>query len=152
MDMRRLVGRNAKKFRLAKGLTQEEFAERSGFSQQYISDLERGVSRRPRRETVDLLSRALQLAPADQLLHLCAHGSRRTQRVGKGLGTLFRRRGFCQEQGTLNGSWRCYEHPSLRIRKNGIFQQMEAQFSGIKVKGLIIVADNQGDMGYKLFH
>ena len=42
MDMRRLVGRNAKKFRLAKGLTQEEFAERSGFSQQYISDLERG--------------------------------------------------------------------------------------------------------------
>ena len=42
MDMRRLVGRNAKKLRLAKGLTQEEFAERSGFSQQYISDLERG--------------------------------------------------------------------------------------------------------------
>ena len=42
MDMRRLVGRNARKFRLAKGLTQEEFAERSGFSQQYISDLERG--------------------------------------------------------------------------------------------------------------
>jgi transcriptional regulator with XRE-family HTH domain len=43
MDMRRLVGRNAKKIRLAKGLTQEEFAERSGFSQQYISDLERGL-------------------------------------------------------------------------------------------------------------
>jgi transcriptional regulator with XRE-family HTH domain len=42
MDMRKLVGRNAKKIRLAKGLTQEEFAERSGFSQQYISDLERG--------------------------------------------------------------------------------------------------------------
>ena len=42
MDMRRLVGRNAKKIRLAKGLTQEEFADRSGFSQQYISDLERG--------------------------------------------------------------------------------------------------------------
>lgn len=42
MDMRKLVGRNAKRIRLAKGLTQEEFAERSGFSQQYISDLERG--------------------------------------------------------------------------------------------------------------
>jgi transcriptional regulator with XRE-family HTH domain len=42
MDMRRLVGRNAKRIRLAKGLTQEQFAERSGFSQQYISDLERG--------------------------------------------------------------------------------------------------------------
>jgi transcriptional regulator with XRE-family HTH domain len=42
MDMRRLVGRNTKKIRLAKRLTQEELAERSGFSQQYISDLERG--------------------------------------------------------------------------------------------------------------
>jgi transcriptional regulator with XRE-family HTH domain len=42
MDMRRLVGRNTKKIRLAKGLTQEELAELSGFSQQYISDLERG--------------------------------------------------------------------------------------------------------------
>jgi transcriptional regulator with XRE-family HTH domain len=42
MDMRRLVGKNAKKLRIAKGLTQEEFAERSGISQQYISDLERG--------------------------------------------------------------------------------------------------------------
>ena len=42
MDMRKLVGKNAKRIRLAKGLTQEEFAERSGFSQQYISDLERG--------------------------------------------------------------------------------------------------------------
>jgi transcriptional regulator with XRE-family HTH domain len=42
MDMRRLVGKNAKKLRIAKGLTQEEFAERSGFSQQYLSDLERG--------------------------------------------------------------------------------------------------------------
>jgi transcriptional regulator with XRE-family HTH domain len=28
--------------RVARGLTQEEFAERSGISQQYISDLERG--------------------------------------------------------------------------------------------------------------
>jgi transcriptional regulator with XRE-family HTH domain len=42
MDMRRLVGRNAKRIRLTKGLTQEELAERSGFSQQYISGLERG--------------------------------------------------------------------------------------------------------------
>lgn len=42
MDMRRLVGDNVKRLRLAGGLTQEQFAERSGFSQQYISDLERG--------------------------------------------------------------------------------------------------------------
>ena len=40
--MRILVGRNVKRFRQRKGLTQEQFAEVSGFSQQYISSLERG--------------------------------------------------------------------------------------------------------------
>lgn len=43
MDMRKLVGGNVKKARIAAGLTQEELAERSGFSQQYISGLERGM-------------------------------------------------------------------------------------------------------------
>jgi len=43
MDMRKLVGRNVKRIRVAQGLTQEEFAAKSGFSQQYISDLERGL-------------------------------------------------------------------------------------------------------------
>jgi transcriptional regulator with XRE-family HTH domain len=42
MDMRRLVGRNVKRFREKKGLTQEQLADVSGFSQQYISSLERG--------------------------------------------------------------------------------------------------------------
>ena len=42
MDMRILVGRNVKRFRQRKGLTQEQFAEVSGFSQQYISSLENG--------------------------------------------------------------------------------------------------------------
>ena len=42
MDMRRLVGRNVKRKRLEKGLTQERFSELSGFTQQYLSDLERG--------------------------------------------------------------------------------------------------------------
>ena len=43
MDMRKLVGRNAARLRHAAGLTQEQLAERSGFSQQYLSDLERGL-------------------------------------------------------------------------------------------------------------
>jgi predicted transcriptional regulator len=42
MDMRKLVGRNVKRIRQEKGLTQEQLAERCGFSQQYISGLEQG--------------------------------------------------------------------------------------------------------------
>jgi transcriptional regulator with XRE-family HTH domain len=42
MDMRRLVGRNVRRVRLKRGLTQERLAEISGFSQQYISGLEQG--------------------------------------------------------------------------------------------------------------
>ena len=42
MDMRRLVGRNLSRLRAAKGWTQEQLAEASGFSQQYLSELERG--------------------------------------------------------------------------------------------------------------
>ena len=42
MDMRKLIGRNVRRIRLGKGLTQEQFAELSGFTQQYISGLEVG--------------------------------------------------------------------------------------------------------------
>lgn len=42
MDMRKLVGWNVRRLRMERQMTQEQFAERSGFSQQYISDLERG--------------------------------------------------------------------------------------------------------------
>ncbi len=40
--MRKLVGRNFGRLRKEKGFTQEQFAEASGFTQQYVSDLERG--------------------------------------------------------------------------------------------------------------
>ena len=42
MDMRKLVGRNFARLRRERGLTQEEVEVRSGFSQQYLSSLERG--------------------------------------------------------------------------------------------------------------
>jgi transcriptional regulator with XRE-family HTH domain len=42
MDMRKLVGRNVRAARVERGMTQERLADVSGFSQQYISDLERG--------------------------------------------------------------------------------------------------------------
>lgn len=42
MDIRHLVGRNLRRIRQEKSLTQEDLAARSGISQQYISGLERG--------------------------------------------------------------------------------------------------------------
>ena len=66
MDMRKLVGRNVKRFRLAKGLTQEAFAERSGFSQQYISGLEQG-RRNPTIVSIYELARALDVGYLDLL-------------------------------------------------------------------------------------
>lgn len=58
MDMRKLVGQNVQKIRLEKGLTQERFSEKSGFSQQYISGLERG-KRNPTIVSVFELAQAL---------------------------------------------------------------------------------------------
>jgi transcriptional regulator with XRE-family HTH domain len=64
MDMRRLVGRNVKRIRLNKGLTQEQYAERSGFTQQYISGLEQG-RRNPTVVTVFELAQALGVGHVD---------------------------------------------------------------------------------------
>ena len=58
MDMRRLLGRNVLRTRKSKNLTQEQLAEMSGFSQQYISGLEKG-QRNPTVVTVYELSLAL---------------------------------------------------------------------------------------------
>lgn len=58
MDMRKLVGRNFARLRREKGLTQEEVEVRSGFSQQYLSGLERG-QRNPTIITLYELSQAL---------------------------------------------------------------------------------------------
>jgi transcriptional regulator with XRE-family HTH domain len=61
MDMRRLVGRNVKRLRQKRGLTQEAFAELSGFSQQYISSLEQG-QRNPTVITLYELAVALKVS------------------------------------------------------------------------------------------
>lgn len=64
MDMRLLVGRNFARLRREKGLTQEEIESRSGFSQQYLSSLERG-RRNPTIITLYELSRALGVSHID---------------------------------------------------------------------------------------
>lgn len=60
MDMRKLVGRNFARIRREKGLTQEEVEARSGFSQQYLSGLERG-HRNPTVITLFELAKALDV-------------------------------------------------------------------------------------------
>jgi len=73
--MRRLVGRKFARLRRAKGLTQVAVEERFGFSQQYISDLERGL-RNPTVVTLDELAQALDVnhvelvTPDDQVCPL----------------------------------------------------------------------------------
>jgi transcriptional regulator with XRE-family HTH domain len=58
MDMRKLVGGNVKRIRQHKGLTQEQLAEISGYSQQYISGLEKG-NRNPTVITIFEIASAL---------------------------------------------------------------------------------------------
>ena len=67
MDMRRVVGDNVKRARLAAGMTQEELSERSGFSQQYLSGLEQG-KRNPTIVSIYELAQALSVSHED-LVH-----------------------------------------------------------------------------------
>lgn len=58
--MRKLVGRNVKRIRLERGLTQEQFAAASGFTQQYLSGLENG-RRNPTIVSLFQLAQALRI-------------------------------------------------------------------------------------------
>ncbi|WP_456303558.1 helix-turn-helix domain-containing protein [Acetobacter syzygii] len=64
--MKRLVGKNFARLRQEKGLTQEQVEERSGFSQQYLSGLERG-HRNPTVVTLYELAQALETTPVEFL-------------------------------------------------------------------------------------
>ena len=66
MDIRRLVGRNIFRIRQRRGMTQETLAEESGFSQQYLSGLERG-QRNPTVVTLYELAQALGVSHLDLL-------------------------------------------------------------------------------------
>ena len=85
MDMRRLVGENVLRLRRRKGLTQEQFAEASGFSQQYISDLERG-RRNPTVVSLYLLAQPLDVGPVElikpQPAKRAAKGKRQSRSAG----------------------------------------------------------------------
>jgi transcriptional regulator with XRE-family HTH domain len=69
MDMRRLVGGNVRRIRLERGLTQEQLAERSGFTQGYISELELG-RRNPTVVSLFEIAQALGATPLDLMTPL----------------------------------------------------------------------------------
>jgi transcriptional regulator with XRE-family HTH domain len=64
MEVGKLVGMNVRRIRSDKGLTQEELAELSGLSQQYISSLETGA-RNPTVETLVTLAHAMRVTHVD---------------------------------------------------------------------------------------
>jgi len=64
MDMRALVGGNVRRVRLKKGLSQENLADLSGLSQQYLSGLENG-KRNPTVITVYEIAQALGVSHMD---------------------------------------------------------------------------------------
>lgn len=67
MNMRKLVGRNFARLRKQKRFTQEKFAEASGFTQQFISDPERG-RRKPTVVTLFELADTLGVSHVDLVL------------------------------------------------------------------------------------
>ena len=63
MDIRRLVGENVRRLRVAAGLSQEELAARMGVEQGYLSRLEAG-QRNPTIVTIWHASLALKVPPS----------------------------------------------------------------------------------------
>jgi transcriptional regulator with XRE-family HTH domain len=82
MDMRVLVGENVRRTRKLRGLTQEQFAEKSGFSQQYLSSLENG-KRNPSVITLYEIAVALDVRPGDLLRPSFKRSEAKRRRAGK---------------------------------------------------------------------
>ncbi len=66
MDLVVILGRNVRRVREARGLTQEDLEGMTGLRRSYISDLERGV-RNPTIRALARIAEALQIAPAELL-------------------------------------------------------------------------------------
>lgn len=69
-----------KQYRVAAGLSQEALASQAGISAHGISDLERGINRSPRLETLALMVAALRLSPDEQATLEAAVQRRRSPR------------------------------------------------------------------------
>jgi transcriptional regulator with XRE-family HTH domain len=81
--MRPAFGTVLRNYRITRGLTQEELADRSGLSVRAIRNLEIGRTERPQRQSVTLLATALRLAEPDHAALLIAAGRRDNARPGR---------------------------------------------------------------------
>src|SRR5215216_8139773 len=64
--------RRLRRLRIAAGLTQQELADRAGVSVRAVSDLEREINQRPRRDTAAMLADGLQLGGTERDTFLAA--------------------------------------------------------------------------------
>src|SRR6185312_8052857 len=71
-DEPRAFGDLLRRLRILAGMSQEELAARASLSARAISDLERGVKRAPRRDTIQLLVEALQLSGDERAAFITA--------------------------------------------------------------------------------
>lgn len=67
MDLRKLVGKNVRRLRGERGLSQEALAFEADLDRTYVSGVERGI-RNPTVLIIGRLAKALKVAP-DVLLH-----------------------------------------------------------------------------------
>jgi transcriptional regulator with XRE-family HTH domain len=66
MDVVQLLGRNVRRYRKLKGMTQEQLALDAGMERSYVSDLERG-QRNPSIRALGRLAEALSVEPRELL-------------------------------------------------------------------------------------
>jgi transcriptional regulator with XRE-family HTH domain len=66
VDVCQRLGRNLRRLREAKGLSQEQFADEAGIHRTYVSDLQPG-SRNPTIRLVDRVASALDVTASDIL-------------------------------------------------------------------------------------
>jgi len=66
VDIRARLGQNIRRLRLAKGWSQEDYADRAGIHRTYVSDIERGA-RNPSITVVERLAAPLSVTPGSLL-------------------------------------------------------------------------------------
>jgi len=83
MDQRVGFGELLRRYRVAAGLTQQELAERAGLSVRGLSDLERGLRRRPHADTARRIAEVLALDPDNKATLLAGRAPTSGVRCGK---------------------------------------------------------------------